>query len=65
MARLFHFNLCVRLLLEWFIFMHHTLDSSVLSPNTFTGMFLSQSRVNDTIFFIKYAAGLLLIRNVT
>lgn len=35
MGRLFHFNLCVLLLLECFIFMHHTLDSSVL--HTLTG----------------------------
>ena len=30
MLRLFHLNLCVGLLVEWLISMHHTLDSSVL-----------------------------------
>lgn len=37
MLPLFHFNLCKRLLVEWLIFMHHTLESSLLSLDTLQG----------------------------
>lgn len=37
MLRLFHFNLCKRLLVEWLISMHHTLESLLLSLDTLHG----------------------------
>lgn len=65
MPRLFHFNLCLRPLLEWLISMHHTLDSSVLSLDTFQSslvMVLNQIRVNGSIFLSKHYVKLALCK---
>lgn len=52
MLRLFHFSLCKRLLVEWLISMHHTLES--LTNYVALWLCLNQIRVNDSVFFCKH-----------